>query len=66
MKKAVDWSTQQHVDSEAKLVQFFKDHGLKVYKPDLEAFRKYAQNMYLQSDFAKDWPAGMLDKINAM
>ena len=66
VKKAVDWSTQQHVDREAKLIQFFKDHGLKVYKPDVEAFRKYAQNMYLQSDFAKDWPAGILDKINAM
>ena len=66
VKKAIDWSTQQHVDREAQLVQFFKDHGLKVYKPDVEAFRKYAQNMYLQSDFAKDWPAGILDKINAM
>ena len=66
VKKAIDWSTQQHVDREAQLVQFFKDHGLKVYKPDVEAFRKYAQNMYLQSDFAKNWPAGILDKINAM
>ena len=66
VKKALDWSTQQHVDRETQLVQFFKDHGLKVYKPDVEAFRKYAQKMYLQSDFAKDWPAGLLDKINAM
>ena len=66
VKKAIAWSTQKHLDREAQLVQFFKDHGLKVYKPDVEAFRKYAQNMYLHSEFAKDWPAGVLDKINGM
>jgi len=65
-KKAVAWSTQKHLDEEARLVQFFKDKGLKVYKPDVNAFRKYAQQKYLNSSFAKDWPAGMLDKINAL
>ena len=30
-------------DEEARLVQFFKDQGLKVYKPDVEAFRKIAK-----------------------
>lgn len=65
-KKAVDWSTQKHLDEEARLVQFFKDKGLKVYTPDQKAFRDYAQKMYLESDWAKDWPAGLLDKINAM
>jgi len=66
VEKAVDWSTQKHLDEEARLVQFFKDEGLKVYEPDLDAFRKHAQQMYLESDFAKDWPEGMLDKINAL
>jgi TRAP-type C4-dicarboxylate transport system substrate-binding protein len=66
VEKAVDWSTQKHLDEEARLVQFFKDEGLKVYAPDLDAFRKHAQQMYLESDFAKDWPEGMLDKINAL
>jgi hypothetical protein len=28
--------------------------------------RRYAQQKYLESDFAKDWPEGMLDKINAL
>jgi TRAP-type transport system periplasmic protein len=66
VKKAVDGSTQKHLDKEAELVQFFKDQGLKVYAPDLAAFRDHAQKMYLESDLAKDWPAGMLDKINAL
>jgi TRAP-type C4-dicarboxylate transport system substrate-binding protein len=65
-QKAIDWSTQKHLDEESRLVQFFKDQGLKVYEPDLAAFRQYAQEKYLQSDFAKDWPDGMLDKINAL
>jgi TRAP-type transport system periplasmic protein len=34
--------------------------------PNLNAFRDYAQKVYLASDDAKTWPAGMLDKINAM
>jgi TRAP-type transport system periplasmic protein len=66
VKKAIGWSTEQHLAEESKLVQFFKDEGLKVYTPDVDAFRTYAQQMYLESDLAKDWPEGMLDKINAL
>ena len=43
-----------------------KEKGLKVYKPDLDAFRAHVQKEYLASKFAKDWPAGMVDKINAI
>jgi TRAP-type C4-dicarboxylate transport system substrate-binding protein len=64
--QAVDWSTEKHLAEEARLVQFFKDQGLKVYEPDLAAFRDHAQKMYLESELAKDWPAGMIDKINAL
>ena len=66
VKKAIAWSTQKHLDEEGKLAQFFADKGLKVYKPDVDAFLDYAQKMYLSSDFAKTWPKGMLDKINAL
>jgi TRAP-type C4-dicarboxylate transport system substrate-binding protein len=64
--KAIDGSTEKHLAEEARLVQFFKDQGLKVYEPDLAAFRDYAQKKYLESELAKDWPDGMLDKINAL
>jgi len=63
---AIDWSTQKHLERENQLVEFFKSKGLKVYEPDKEAFRKYAQEKYLASDLAKDWPKGMLEKINAL
>jgi len=66
VNKAVDWSTEEHLAEEARLVAFFEGEGLKVYTPDLDAFRTHAQQMYLESEFAKDWPAGMLDRINAL
>ncbi|SON55677.1 Neu5Ac-binding protein [Hartmannibacter diazotrophicus] len=64
--KAVDSSTQKHLDEETRLANFFKEQGLKVYKPDVDAFRAFAQEKYLESDLAKDWPEGLLDKINAL
>ena len=64
--KAIEWSTQEHLKREAELADFFKKQGLEVYTPDVKAFRDFAQKKYLASDLAKNWPAGMLDKINAM
>jgi TRAP-type C4-dicarboxylate transport system substrate-binding protein len=64
--KAIAWSTQQHLDKEASLVELFKSKGLDIYTPDVAAFRTYVQQKYLESEMAKQWPAGMLDKINAM
>jgi TRAP-type transport system periplasmic protein len=37
-----------------------------VYAPNINAFRDHAQKLYLASDDAKNWPAGMVDKINAL
>ena len=33
---------------------------------ELEAFRKQAQKMYLESELSKAWPKGVLDRINAL
>ncbi len=64
--EAIASSTQRHLDREAELVQFFKDEGLKVYEPDRIAFRDFAQQKYLESEFAASWPEGMIDAINAL
>jgi TRAP-type C4-dicarboxylate transport system substrate-binding protein len=64
--KAIAWSTAEHVKREAELAESFRQQGLEVYKPNLDAFREHAQKVYLASPEAKNWPAGMLDKINAM
>ena len=64
--EVIAWSTAKHLEQEGELVEFFKQKGLQIYTPDVDAFRKHAQQMYLHSDFAADWPEGMLDRINAM
>lgn len=63
---AAESGRQKQLALEAELEQFFKDKGLAVYTPDVEAFRTHVQKAYLESDLAKAWPAGMVDKINGL
>lgn len=60
---ALDKST---LEQEAELVDFFKKEGLSVYEPDKKAFRDHVLKKYLDSKYSKDWPEGLLDKINAL
>ena len=64
--RAIAWSAAEHLKREAELAEGFKKQGLEIYAPDIRAFREYAQKTYLSSDQAKDWPRGMLEKINAL
>jgi TRAP-type C4-dicarboxylate transport system substrate-binding protein len=64
--KAVAWSTGEHLKREAELADGFRKQGLQVYAPDQNAFRAHAQKVYLASDEAKEWPKGLLEKINAL
>lgn len=64
--KAFAWSDAEYVEQEAELVDFFKQAGLEVYEPDVAAFRDYSNRKYLESPLSRDWPEGMLDKINAL
>jgi TRAP-type C4-dicarboxylate transport system substrate-binding protein len=63
---AIDFSQKAHFDREQELLKKFADGGLKIYEPDVAAFRKAAQDAYLASDLAKTWEAGIVDKINAL
>jgi TRAP-type C4-dicarboxylate transport system substrate-binding protein len=64
--EALAWNTEQHLAREAALVEVFKGQGLEIYTPDVDAFRKHVQEVYLASDLAKSWPAGMVERINAL
>ena len=64
--KAIAWSTAEHLKREAELAESFKKHGLEINTPDVAAFRAHAQKVYLASDEAKEWPKGMLEKIDAL
>ena len=65
-EKAINWSAAEHLKQEKELVAQFKGKGLNIYEPDVKAFRVHAQKMYLESDLAKSWPKGLLEKINAL
>jgi tripartite ATP-independent transporter DctP family solute receptor len=64
--KAIAWSAAEHAKRETELATSFKDKGLNIYEPDVKAFRAHAQKMYLESDLAKTWPKGLIEKINAL
>jgi len=64
--KAIAWSAAEHQKREVELADGFRKQGLQVYAPDQNAFRAHAQKVYLASDEAKEWPKGMLEKINAL
>jgi tripartite ATP-independent transporter DctP family solute receptor len=64
--KAMRWSAEEHGKREQELAEGFRKQGLQVYVPDQNAFRAHAQKVYLASDEAKEWPKGMLEKINAL
>jgi tripartite ATP-independent transporter DctP family solute receptor len=59
------YNNENRIKEEAQLVDFFKQQGLQVATPDVEAFRKSVQAAYASSDIAKAWPKGMLERINA-
>ena len=63
---AAESGRQAQLKKEEDLVSFLRDQGLEIYEPDLAAFRSHVQQVYLDSDFSKDWPDGVLEKINAL
>ena len=63
---ACDWNNTERYANEARLVDFFKGEGLEVTVPDLAAFREHVQQFYLNSERAKLWPEGWVEKINAL
>jgi len=64
--EAAESGRQAQLQKESELVSFLKDKGLDVYEPDLASFRNQVQSMYIDSEFAKTWPDGVLDQINAL
>ncbi|MGR2739956.1 TRAP transporter substrate-binding protein DctP [Billgrantia sp. Q4P2] len=62
--EAIAWSTAEHQRKEQELADFFSEQGLDVYTPDIDAFREYAQQQYLESSISDAWPEGMLERIN--
>ena len=64
-RAAAAYNNENRLKEEAQIVDFFKQNGLQVTTPDVEAFRKHVQAAYASSDMAKSWPKGLLERINA-
>lgn len=63
-RAAAAFNNDNRIKEEAQIVDFFKQQGLQVTTPDVEAFRKAVQAAYAPSDIAKTWPKGLLERIN--
>jgi tripartite ATP-independent transporter DctP family solute receptor len=61
---AASFNNDNRIKEEAQIIDFFKQQGLQVSTPDVEAFRKSVQDAYAKSDYAKVWTKGMLERIN--
>ena len=62
---AAAYNNENRIKEEAQMVEFFKQQGLQVTTPDVDAFRKSVQAAYATPTYAKVWPKGLLERINA-
>jgi tripartite ATP-independent transporter DctP family solute receptor len=62
---AAAYNNDNNLQEESQLVEYFKKEGLQVTTPDVAVFRKTVQTVYQNSDYAKVWPAGLVERINA-
>lgn len=63
---AAQYNNVNRIKDESDDVEQFKKQGLKIVTPDVAAFRKAVQDKYQQSDYAKVWPKGLVERINAV
>lgn len=64
--EASDYGRENQLAKEEELRGFLEANGLRIYEPDLAAFRDHVQAEYLSSEYAESWPEGILDQINAL
>ena len=62
---AAQYNNENRIKEEGQIIDFFKQQGLQVTTPDVGAFRSHVQQVYLNSEYAKVWPKGLLERINA-
>jgi TRAP-type transport system periplasmic protein len=63
--KAMDDYTAKYIGLEKDIVEFLKSQGKKVYTPDVNAFRAFAQKKYVDK-YGQEWPKGALERINSL
>lgn len=64
--EAAETARQKQLKLESELAAWLTEQGLEIYEPNLKAFREQVQKAYLESDYSKSWPEGVLERINAL
>ena len=63
--KMSDENIKRFDAQEAETLEYFRKEGKKVYTPDIDAFRTFAQKKYVEK-YGNDWPKGALERIAAI
>jgi tripartite ATP-independent transporter DctP family solute receptor len=63
---AVAYNNENRLKEEAELVAFFRQQGLQVTTPDVDAFRRAVAAAYASSDIGRGWPPGLAERIAAV
>jgi TRAP-type C4-dicarboxylate transport system substrate-binding protein len=66
VRKQSDFADEGMLKTEADGLGFLESQGLVVTTPDVAAFRSHVQKAFLDSEYAQSWPAGLLERINAV
>jgi TRAP-type C4-dicarboxylate transport system substrate-binding protein len=63
--KIFDASANEYDEQAKQAIEYFKKEGRKVYEPDQNAFRAFAQKRYLDK-YGSEWPKGAIEAVNAI
>jgi tripartite ATP-independent transporter DctP family solute receptor len=61
---AAAYNDRERLADEKSVLEALGKQGIKVTTPDVAAFREHVLTVYKNSDVAKTWPAGMLERIS--
>lgn len=63
---ACSQGSQTTYDQEAELIDFFKDYGMIITHPDVEAFQSHSYNYYVDNGLTDDWDMNLYDSVQAL
>lgn len=65
-RAAAEFNDRGRLEDERTILAFFRERGLQVTTPDVDAFRAAARRAYLESEVSRPWPQGLWERIAAV
>ena len=70
MREAATYATAEGSSAtykqEEKLLSFFKDYGMIITYPDIDAFQKHSFNYYQQNGLTSKWNMDLYNRVQAL